>query len=232
VSKSAMTKLVRSHDGPGIAAALAESPELTSWRDERGRGWLHLCCMAKPSDSGADSIIAADVLLDAGFDIDEAAFTEGDWRATPLWHAVGRGRNLELAAHLLQRGADPNFCLWAAAFNDDLAAIDLLVEWGATVDDPAVPNESPFIAAISVSNFVAAERLLEHGADVDARDRAGRTALHLMVRKGSPIQAIEMVLRFDPRGDLADDTGATAIDLLRRKRAPVLRSIAERLAND
>ena len=152
-SRTAVNQRVRSHDAVGVAAALAENPELVPWRDERGRGWLHICCMAKPGKSTHASVETADVLLDMGFEIDEAAFTEGDWQATPLWHAIGRGRNLVLAEHLLKQGANPNYCLWAASFQDDLEAIDLLVAHGANLEDPSVPGEPPFIGAISTSHF-------------------------------------------------------------------------------
>ena len=73
----------------------------------------------------------ADVLLAHGLDIDAEAFTEDAWKATPLWFAVARGRNLALAEFLLDRGCNPNYALWAAAFNDDFAAIGLLVAHGA-----------------------------------------------------------------------------------------------------
>src|SRR5262245_64707904 len=138
-SRTSLTKLVRAHDADGVSAALDETPELAGWRDERGRNWLHLCCMAKPSGKvgAAKSVATADVLLGRGFDLDAAAFTENEWRATPLWHAVGRGRNLVLSAHLLELGANPNYCLFAASFNKDLDAIDLLVANGADVDEYA-----------------------------------------------------------------------------------------------
>ena len=139
-SRTAVMQRVRSHDAVGVTTALTESPELVRWRDERGRGWLHICCMAKPGRGGRASVETADVLLGMGFAIDEPAFTEDEWKATPLWHAVGRGRNLVLVEHLLQLGADPNYCLWAASFNDDLEAIDLLVAHGASLEDPSVPG--------------------------------------------------------------------------------------------
>ena len=69
------------------------------------------------------------------------------FQATPLWYAVSRGRNVPLAQLLLQGGSTPEFCLWAAAFNDDVEAIDLLIRSGASVD-PVAEDETPFLGAI------------------------------------------------------------------------------------
>jgi hypothetical protein len=93
-----------------------------------------------------------------------------------------------------------------------------------------MPDESPFIAAISTSHFAAAERLLHHGANVNARDVNGRTALHLMLKKSSDPKHFKMVLRFHPRGDIVDSDGITAAEIMRRKRGAEFRAMADRLA--
>lgn len=179
----------------------------------------------------ADSLATARVLLDFGLGLDEPAFREGDWRATPLWHAISRGGNLELARFLLAQGADPGFCLYAAAWRSDLEAIDLLVGAGAPVDETSSADRAtPFLWAVATSHFDSARRLLEHGASPDARGRDGFTALHLMLRKSSPVEALEMVAGFGARGDLPDPDGRTAIDVLGRKRDPAFRALAARLA--
>ena len=230
-SRTVLTQLVRAHDADGVAAALEESPALTTWRDERGRNWLHLCCMAKPSgrEGGAESVATADVLLGLGFDIDEAAFTEDDWRATPLWHAVGRGQNLVLAAHLLRSARTRTTASSPPAHNNDLDAIDLLVSHGAEVDERG-EGETPFLGAVAWSHFAPAQRLLEHGADVNATTDKGETALHLMLKKSSDKAHFEMLLRFEPRGDIPDASGATAAEIMRRKRDAGFRAMADQLA--
>ena len=114
-----------------LQAAAQTDPGLIEVRDGRGRSWLHVCCSVNAQARGlrpGDAVRTADALLRAGLDVNEAAFSEGSWRATPLWYAVARGQNLTLARHLLARGSDPNHCLWAAAFRDDLPAIELLVQ--------------------------------------------------------------------------------------------------------
>ena len=231
ISKTAMSESVRGHRWAEVAAALAANPALLDVRDERGRNWLHLCCSVDITIAGRDaeaSVRTAETLLDLGFGIDQEAFVEGAWKATPLWFAIGRGKNHALAQFLLSRGCDPNYCLWAAVFNTDLAAMRLLVAHGASVDDPADP-ETPFLAAIGWSRFAAAEQLLELGADVDAVDAKGATALHRMLKKASPLAAFAMIAAHGARGDIPDAAGQTAAAILRRKQDPAFHAIADRL---
>ncbi|MBS0332824.1 MAG: hypothetical protein JSS35_08665, partial [Proteobacteria bacterium] len=145
-SKTRMEALVRAWDWAAVDAALKEKPALAEVRDRRGRGWLHIAAMVElaPPREAADSIRTADVLLSHGFGLDEAAFTEGNWRATPVWHAVAFGRNAPLLEHLLKLGGSPEHSLWAAAYNDDVEAIRLLARHGASLDDYA-ERETPFL---------------------------------------------------------------------------------------
>jgi ankyrin repeat protein len=232
VSRTWLVERVRAHDWADVERGIAAAPALLRWRDERGRNLLHLCCMAPPeSASGVEaSIKTADVLIAAGLDISDAAFTEdgGRWRATPLWHAISRrrGHNLALAEHLLKLGCDPEHCLWAATFARDQDAIRLLVSYGAKID-PTFEGESPFLGAAKISHFAEAELFLELGADPDVKDKSGATALHLMLKKGSDPTAIAMVIRHGARGDIPDREGKTARDILERKRDPAYRALAD-----
>jgi len=230
-SKTRMLALVKAFDWPAVQQALRESPELLRVRDERGRGWLHICC-ATPPKTDPDivaSIMTADALIAAGLDINDAAFTEETWRATPLWCAIGRGRNLALARHLLELGCSPEHCLWAAQFARDTEAIRLLVAHGANID--AFHEEgTPFIAAIAWSHFEEAAVFLELGANVDAKGRGGLTALHLMLKKGSDKAHFQMLIRHGARGDIPGPDGQTAAEIMRRKKDPDFHRIADQLA--
>jgi uncharacterized protein len=232
VSKTQVHDLVRAFDWAGLDAALDAKPALLAARDKRGRNWLHLCC-ATPVGEGRTaeaSLRTADRLLARGLGLDDPAFTEGAFQATPLWHAIAWGRNLMLAEHLLRRGASPEHCLFAAAWNNDRAAIRLLVAHGATVEYDGAPGESPLLGAVRWSRFGPAEELLEAGADPNFRDPDGMTALHYMLKKGSDKAHFRLFARFGARGDIADAAGRTAVDILRRKKDPDFHRIADMLA--
>jgi len=230
VSKTAMLALVKAFRWNDVDAALRHTRDLIAFRDERGRNWLHVCCATKVhGPKVTDSVRTAEVLLAHGLDVDREAFTEGTWKATPLWYAVGRGRNLALAEYLLKRGCNPNHCLFAAAFNDDIPAIRLLGRYGADVNESAL-DETPFLGAVKISHFGPAKVLLELGADPNYRDRRGMTALHYMLKRGSDKKHFAMLLAHGARGDIPNGQGMSAIDLLSRKRDPAFRRIAVELA--
>lgn len=228
VAKTRMEALVRRFQWRDAADALEEDPAVLEVRDARGRNWLHICCSVNPEPrklAVADSIRTADVLLDAGLALNAEAFREGTWKATPLWYAVGRGENLDLARHLLERGSDPNHCLWAASFRSNLEAIRMLVAAGADIDAVA-EQETPFLGAVKSSHFDAAEVLLELGANIDFTDPNGMTALHYMLKKHSDERHFRMMMRFHPRGDIPNPDGVTAAAIMARKRSPSFRAMA------
>ncbi len=228
VSKTRMNDLVRGHLWAEVKAAVEADPAILAYRDERGRNWLHICCMAKPKGSAEDSIRTADVLIDAGLGIDDAAFTEGEWRATPVWHTICQS-NHALTKHLLKRGASPDHSLFAACYNNDLEMIRLLIRHGADLDQVA-EEANLVLDAVKFSRFPGAEELLKAGVDPNFRDRKGMTALHYMLKKGSDKAHFEMFVRHGARGDIPDANGATAIAIMRRKRDPDFHRLADRLA--
>lgn len=228
VSKTCLRETVRGHKWRELGEALAARPDLLDVRDERGRNWLHLCC-ATPGDA-ADSIRTADLLLGLGLGLEDAAFTEGEWRATPLWFSVSWGKNYALAEHLLKLGALPRYSLFAAIWNNDSATIRLLLAHGANVDHDSAPGESPLMGAVAWSRFGPAATLLEAGADPDLVNSKGDTALHMMLKKDSAVEHFRLFARHGARGDIPNAKGETAADLLRRKRKPGYREVADALA--
>jgi hypothetical protein len=231
-SKTRMIELVKAFDAVAVDAALVESPGLKDWRGERGRNWLHLLCgveIIRGRDPGK-SIRTAEVLHRHGFDLSEPAWVEGEWRATPVWFAIARGRNLPLAEWLMQHGANPNYALFAAGWWDDGEAIALLIRHGAAVDDRSAGDETPFLGAVKWSRFRAAEALLRHGADVNFQDSQGMTALHYMLKKGSDKRHFAPLIAARAKGDLADANGQTPRQIMARKKDPDFRRMAEQLA--
>ncbi|WP_293676798.1 ankyrin repeat domain-containing protein [uncultured Phenylobacterium sp.] len=225
-SKTSITERVKAFDVAGVAAGLDARPDLLDVRDERGRTWLHLVA-AQPAEGDpgkkAASVAIARDLLSRGLDMNDAAFTEGEndeWRATPLWFAVSRGRNLALARFLLEQGCDPDHSLFAAAWNNDVEAIRLLCAHKAPVRDEM------FLEAVGWSRFDGAEEMLRQGCDPNALGKDGRTALHMMLGKDSPPERLAAMIALGARGDIPDANGKTAAAILSRKRDPAYRALA------
>ena len=232
VSKTKMTSLVRTFAATDVDAALETSPDLAGVRDGRGRNWLHLCCgvdVRGKAPAAEQSVRTAGVLLAHGLDLGAEAFTEDAWKATPLWFAIALRPQSPARRVPVGRGCDPDTRCGAAAFNDDLEAIDLLVGYGAIVDDPSVPDETPFLSAVKVSHFPPAGRLLDHGADVNVQDPKGMTALHYMLKKQSDKVHFEMLIAHGACGDIRNREGLTAVDIMRKKRDPDFHELADRL---
>jgi uncharacterized protein len=233
VSKTKMLEIVKALRWKEVAAVLDDDARLLAYQDDKGRNWLHICCgvnIKGDKRKAADSIRTAEALLERGLPINREAFiAEGQWKATPLWYAIARGENLALAEYLLQHGSNPNYCLWAAAFREDLAAIRMLARAGADLNDPSVDFESPLLHAIKWSHFKAAAELLKLGADPNYQDPKGMTALHYMLNKASDKKHFAMLIAHGARGNLKNNDGVTAADLMRRKKDPEFRAMAERL---
>jgi ankyrin repeat protein len=87
-----------------------------------------------------------------------------------------------------------------------------------TFFDPLAPdiNTRLFIAILR-SGPRSVEKLLEGGADVNARGRNGLTPLMCAAIHGH-LRAMEVLLRRGARKDLKDDHGKTALDYAREHR--------------
>lgn len=231
-SKTAMIGIVRTWQAQAIREGLGDNPKLLEWKDERGRNWLHLAASIawqdKPDLNPKASVATAKVLLAKGYNINQPAFTEGTWHATPLWYAVGRGRNIVLARYLLKEGSTPEHCLWAASWNDDGAMIKLLLKKGANIEAIA-EGETPLLGAVKWSRFEKVEILLKAGADPDFRDRKDMTALHYMLKKGSQPAHFELFAKHGASGSIPGPDGRTAKEMLSKKRDKTYHAIAEKL---
>jgi ankyrin repeat protein len=228
LSKTGMLSLVKAHDYATVSAVLKANRDALAYRGKKGENLLHICCgvrIGKDAKRRTASVRTARALIDAGIDVDEEAFREGQWRATPLWYAIGRGKNFALAAYLLERGASPEHCMWAAAYNDDAAAVRLLCDAGANVDP--VDVDTPLMFAVKWSRFAAARALLERGANPNFQDANGKTALHYMVKKRCDPKYFRMFAEHGARSDLADCNGKTVYDLVSRFRDPRFRAALE-----
>ena len=218
MSKTRLFQAIKALDVDAVAALLDAQPELIRAIDDRRRNPLHFLC-SLPADprTSTRTLALARRLLDAGLDVNAPAFVEGVFQATPLWYAISRGSNLPLARFLLKHGSTPENSLWAAAFAENLPAIDLLVKSGASLD-PVTEDETPFLSAIKWSRFTAAERLLRNGASVNFQNSKGVTALHMVLKKNSDRKHVEMLLRHGADPTIRSKDGKTSLDLVARRR--------------
>ena len=218
MSKARLFQSIKSLDLRAVRSMFDAHPELRDVSDERGRNALHLLCSRPCTEkTTAQSLKLAEYLLGQGFNVNAPAFVEGAFKATPLWYAISRGRNIALAKLLLKRGSTPEYSLWTAAFHNDREAIDLLIKSGASLD-PVTEDETPFFGAIRWSRFVGAERLLRHGANVNFQNSKGRTALHLLLKKNSDRKYIHMVLRYGADPTIRDREGRSPVDMVANRR--------------
>jgi ankyrin repeat protein len=218
MSKARLFQAIKALDVDAVTALLDAQPALTRVIDDRRRNPLHFLC-SLPADprTSTRALALARRLLDAGLDVNAPAFVEGVFQATPLWYAISRSSNLPLARFLLKHGSTPENSLWAAAFAENLPAIDLLVKSGASLD-PVTEDETPFLGAIKWSRFTAAERLLRHGANVNFQNSKGLTALHMVLKKNSERKHVEMLLRHGADPTIRSKDGKTSLDLVARRR--------------
>jgi hypothetical protein len=138
---------------------------------------------------------------------------------------VAKGRNWTLTKYLLARGADPEHCLWAAAWWEDLPVIELLLKHGAALD-PVQEVETPLLHALKNGRYKAARLLLDRGANVNHQDSRGMTALHHLLARQVDARHIALVMKYDPRGDLTDRQGRSVSAVMARKRDPAVKKLA------
>jgi ankyrin repeat protein len=218
MTKARLFQAIKALDVDAVTALLDAQPALTRVIDDRRRNPLHfLCSLPADPKTSSRSLALARRLLDAGLDVNAPAFIEGAFRATPLWYAISRGQNLPLARFLLKHGSTPENSLWAAAFANNVEAIDLLVRSGASLD-PVTEAETPFLGAIKWSRFTAAQRLLRHGANVNFQNSKGVTALHMVLKKNSAPTHVEMLLRHGADPTIRSKDGKSPLDLVAKRR--------------
>jgi len=218
VSKARILESVRRLDLEATSALLERQPELLSVTDRRGRNLLHLACSASCKDLGVSESASArlvSLLLERGLDVDSTLITN-DYPCNSVWFAVAKGRNATLVELLVKRGARP--CgLFAAGWHEDLKLVQMLIDLGAVVDE-RVDDETPFLHCWKNRRLRAARVLLHGGANVNARDAKGKTALHYAIKKGFETSTLRALVRSGASPDIEDRDGVSPRLLASRKR--------------
>ncbi|MES1153563.1 MAG: ankyrin repeat domain-containing protein, partial [Rhodanobacter sp.] len=139
-----------------------------------------------PAAAKAGALASVQRLLELGFAVDTRDIQD----ATALRHACGAGHR-DIAACLLDAGADPSLAarsgvtpLAAAVAARREALVALLLQHEVAVDQ-RLPNEATALMVAAAMGYPdIAEQLLDAGADVNAVDAAGRSALHAAAQFG------------------------------------------------
>jgi hypothetical protein len=134
--------------------------------------------------------------LDAGLDPNYVADRIGTGLMIAAWNG-----DLVMIRLFLDHGADVNRsnaldeqALMHAAWRGQLAAIDLLIERGARVNNPPM-HWSALHYAVFADRGEAAARLLERGADLNARSTNGSSVLMMAVYEGHETLAKQLIAR-------------------------------------
>lgn len=177
---------IRELDLDAVKELTAKDPKWFKWTDAKGGNALHFIggvVVGDDSGKAGESLEILKHLLASGMDKDSVQKIPdpncGHFPATPLWYAYTRGRNERLYKYLLKQGADTGNCWWAIAWYDDIAAGELWLEHGARLEG----LDELFLGSFQWKKYEFAEWLLNKGADVNAADPKGLTALMMAVKR-------------------------------------------------
>jgi ankyrin repeat protein len=218
MDKRAFIKSVRNWEFAAVKSAVASDPALSTYKDQIGKTALHHCSEINAAKTGlpvAASVKTARLLISAGADVNAVRIImdEGEeFHARPLWYAVAWGKNLELARFLLDNGADPNGCMWAAVWDQDLRMAKLLHSRGAQID-PVSNDETPLLLAVKSNRAKLLDWLIDNGADINFQDSSGYSGLHhAIIRKYTAAQ-VKIVLDRGANPALRAKDGSTPASL-------------------
>jgi ankyrin repeat protein len=188
-------RAVVSLDYDNIKQQLKEQPSVINLSEKNGKTALHYLAgvpMVDDSSKQSTSLKIAKLLLEKGADINAVHKIEendGYFPATPVWYAYTKGRNKTLYRYLLKSGGSPDNCMFAIAWNDDVAAAKIFKQYGAEI------SGAYFVGAYYWKKYTIAKWFLENGADVNYIGPEGYSALLLAVKRKDPLEKIEWLLK-------------------------------------
>ena len=175
----------------------------------------------------SNNVATARALLDAGVGVN----TPQSSGRTAL-HMAAQTGHVEMLRAMLEYGPEVNAvdavgytALHVAAFcapeNDNSAAIDTLVEAGASIEARDKYDSTPLHGAAKALKPVAVAALLRHGADVNARGDAEDTPLHCAVAYTEAIResagVVDLLLRSGADVNAQDEDLDTPLHIVARQ---------------
>ena len=135
--------------------------------------------------------------------------------------AISYAKNAEIVEILVQNGANPyiednehvNAFFWHAHQRRD-DSLNALVRLGFDINELNSMGNTMLIEALQYPGDVGViERLLEHGADANAKNKKGKTALMRLAEGNYNVQKIvRLLLKYNADVNVEDDTLTTAIE--------------------
>ena len=202
-----LTDAVKTDDAAAVKALLLKKADVNAVEAD-GSTALHWAAQH-------NNIEIANLLLAAGAKVSAAT----RYKITPLSIAATNG-NAAMITRLIEAGADPNSTsregetvLMTASLNGNVDAIKVLLAKGAKVNEiEPWKQQTAVMWAAGEGNTKAVEMLVEFGADVKLKSKAGYTAFLLAVRNNQ-IEAARTLLAHGANvNDVAPD-GTSALNL-------------------
>lgn len=218
---------------------LSQTPGCATQKDTFGMTPLHYCCASslwRTTEQVKGSLLAtALLLLESGADISAAGRYHGLSGVSPLFYVAWTGGHVDIATSLLNHGAEITQDIFFAAVghfqrhgdgNYDVA--EVLVDNGFGIDSSCGRTALHALAAHEDARGVA--WLLDHGADVDARDSEQNTPLIAAARRNSGTKVLEQLIAagatLSATNKDGEDALGAAVSAGKKNATALLRSVA------
>jgi ankyrin repeat protein len=204
---------------------------------------LHVACASDWKSHGQERMAiqtqVAAALAEHGADLNALAYYRGIAQTTPLFCACWSSENVALVRWLLDHGAAATDGCLAAALGHlqrhGRAAYDIaevLVSSGLAVDYGIGAGRTLLQSFAYQGDHRTVAWLIVHGADVNARDSSGRTAVHYAAQRNAGPKTLELLVERGADLMARDDDGRTPLEIARRNGKTRLVACIRRKATD